>query len=112
MVHLTTIRWPATTTAAREWTTLEVFSKQRKRLEDNMSTVNTGRSTQRRRRLHTALGAAAMTVTAVATIAVGARAIGVAPPPDQIQSFCPVVGQCVQQIPDTPYAGTPFIHHR
>jgi hypothetical protein len=77
-----------------------------------MSTVSTGCSTQMRRRLHTALGTAAMTVTAVATIVVGARAIGVAPPPDQIVSFCPVAGQCVQQIPDAPYVGTPFIHQR
>jgi hypothetical protein len=75
-----------------------------------MKTVSTGRSPQMRRRLHTALGTVAMTMTAVATIAVGARAIGVAAPPNEIPMFCPVAGQCVQQIPVGPDLGVPSGH--
>jgi hypothetical protein len=75
-----------------------------------MNTINVGHSTQKHRRLHTALGTAAMTVTAVATIVVGARAIGVAAPPGQIATFCPAADQCVQQIPVVPDFRTPLAH--
>jgi hypothetical protein len=51
-----------------------------------------------------------MAVTAVATIAVGAREIGVAPPPNEIPMFCPVANQCIQQIPDGADADAPLVH--
>ena len=66
-----------------------------------MTTVSSARRTPSRRRLHTAVATLAVAVTAVTTIAVGAREIGVAPPPNEIPMFCPVANQCSQQIPDS-----------
>jgi hypothetical protein len=74
-----------------------------------MNTVSPDRLTYRRR-LHTALGTVAVTVTAMATIAVGARAIGLAPPPDDIPMFCPGASQCAQQIPVGPDLEAPLVH--
>ncbi len=75
-----------------------------------MSTVSTARVTARRRRLNTALGTVAVSVTAVATIAFGARAIGVAPPADGIPMFCPGAAQCVQQNTFGPELAAPLVH--
>jgi hypothetical protein len=66
-----------------------------------MNTVSPGRL-QYRRRLHTALGTVAVTVTAVTAIAIGARVIGVTPPADDISMSCRVTGEGVQQIPEGP----------
>ena len=64
-----------------------------------MTTVSSARPTPSRHRLHTALGTFALAVTAAATIAIGAQAIAVAPPPNAIPTFCHVANQCIQQIP-------------
>jgi hypothetical protein len=66
-----------------------------------MNTVSPGRLLFRRR-LHTALGTVAVTVTAVTSIVIGARAIGVTPPADDLPISCPVAGEGVQQIPEGP----------
>ena len=75
-----------------------------------MSTVSTARVTPRRRRLHTALGTVTVSVTAAATIAFGACAIGVAPPADDIPMFCPGAAQCVQQNTFGPELAAPLVH--
>lgn len=75
-----------------------------------MSTVSQERVTPRRRRLHAALGTAAITVTAVATIAVGARTLGVAPPPGDISTFCAGAGQCVQHLSVGSDLGAPLTY--
>jgi hypothetical protein len=76
-----------------------------------MNTASTGRSTPGRR-LHAALGTVAVSVTAVATIAIGARAVGVVPPPDAIPMFCPGAAQCVQQNTVGPDLRAPLVHRR
>jgi len=51
-----------------------------------------------------------MTAVAVATVALGARTIGVSEPPDALPMFCPVPGQCVQHVPPGPDLDVPFAH--
>jgi hypothetical protein len=63
-----------------------------------------------RRRLHTAAGALAFSLTAVATIAVGARSIGMAPAGDDIPMFCPGPAQCEQQNMVGPDLEAPIVH--
>jgi hypothetical protein len=75
-----------------------------------MNIASTARVTPRRRWLHTALGTSAMSLTAVATIAIGARAIGVAPAPDEIPIFCPGTAQCEQQNTVGPDLEAPLVH--
>ncbi len=75
-----------------------------------MSRVSTARMTHRRRRLRTALGTVAVSLTAVATIAVGARTIGVAPAADYDPMFCPA--QCEQQIPVGLDLEAPLVHRQ
>ena len=60
-----------------------------------MTTVGQERMTPRRGRLHAALGTTAIAMTAVATIAVGARSLAPTAPPGDIWTFCPAAGQCV-----------------
>ena len=75
-----------------------------------MSRVSTSRITPRHRRLHTAFGTVAVSLTAVATIAVGARTIGVAPAVDYIPIVCPAAAQCQQQTPVGPDLEAPLVH--
>jgi len=75
-----------------------------------MNTVSPQHVTPRRRRLHTTVGTFAMTAGAVATVALGARTIGVSEPPDALPMFCPVPGQCVQHVPPGPDLDVPFAH--
>ena len=63
-----------------------------------------------RSRPHTTVGLFAMTAVAVATVALGARTIGVSEPPDALPMFCPVPGQCVQHVPPGPDLDVPFAH--
>ena len=51
-----------------------------------------------------------MTAVAVATVALGARTIGVSEPPDALPMYCPVPGQCVQHVPPGPDLDVPFAH--
>ena len=74
-----------------------------------MNTVREQPMTPGRRRLHTALGTAAIAVTAVVTIVVGARTLGVATPSGDISTVCAAAGQCVQHIPGGPGLGTSLI---
>jgi hypothetical protein len=89
---------------------LDTYRARRKQLEGNMNTVGASRSRQRRKRLDTVVGVAAMTMTAVATIVIGAPIIGIAAPPDEIATSCPVAGQCVQQVSLVPDVGAPLAH--
>ena len=75
-----------------------------------MNTVSTARTTPWHRRLHTAFGTVAVSLTAVATIAVGARTIGVAPAADYIPTVCPGAAQCQQQTPVGPDLEAPLVH--
>jgi hypothetical protein len=74
-----------------------------------MSRVSTAHTTPWHRRLHTALGTIAVSLTAVATIVVGARTIGVAPAADYIPMFCPGAVQCQQQTPVGPDLEAPLV---
>jgi len=71
----------------------EICRYEQGQLEETMTTVSSARPTPSRHRLLTALGTFAVAVTAAATIAVGAPALGVAPPPDGNPMFCPVANQ-------------------
>ncbi|PXX00753.1 hypothetical protein C8E89_13314 [Mycolicibacterium moriokaense] len=53
-----------------------------------------------------------MSATAVATIAIGARAIGVVPAPDEIPMLCHGVAQCVQQNTVGQNLEVPLVHRR
>ena len=75
-----------------------------------MNTVSPQRVTPRRRRLHATLGTTAIALTAAATIVIGARALGVSPPPDEIPVFCPAAAQCVQQNTVGPDLAAPLAH--
>ena len=76
-----------------------------------MNTVSPQQATPSRRRLHATFGTTAIAVTAAATIAIGARALGVSPPPDAIPMFCPgAAAQCVQQNTVGPDLGAPLVH--
>jgi len=76
-----------------------------------MSRVSTARITPRHRRLHTAFGTVAVSLATVATIAVGAHTIGVAPAADYIPTFCPAAAQCQQQqTPVGPDLEAPLVH--
>jgi hypothetical protein len=46
----------------------------------------------------------------VATIAIGAGAIGVVPPPDEIPMLCPGAAHCVQQNAVSPDLGALLVH--
>jgi hypothetical protein len=88
----------------------ETYRYEQIQLEETMTTVRSDRPTPSRHRLHAALGTFAVAVTAATTVAVGAQAIGVAPPPNEIRMFCPVASQCIQQIPDGADPGAPLVH--
>ena len=65
-----------------------------------MTTVRAGRSTRSRRRVHTAVGTAAVAMVAVATVGVGAQFIGVTPPATDTSPYCAGAYQCVQPYAD------------
>jgi hypothetical protein len=60
-----------------------------------MTTVGAGRSTSNQRLARTALGTVAGVVIAVATVVVGAQALGVTPPSSDLSPYCPQSYQCV-----------------
>jgi hypothetical protein len=74
-----------------------------------VSRVSTARTAPWHRRLHTALGTIAVSLTAVATIAVGARTIGVAPAADYTPTVCSGAVQCQQQTPVGPGLEAPLV---
>jgi hypothetical protein len=88
----------------------EIYRYERVQLDETMTTVSSAHPRPSRHRLHTALGTFAVAVTAAATIAVGAPAIGVAPPPYGIPMFAPSPTGGVQQIPDGANPGAALVH--
>ena len=86
----------------------EICRYEQGQLEETMTTVSSARPTPSRHRLHAALGTFALAVTAAATIAVGAPAIGVAPPPDGIPLFAPSPTGGIQEITDGADPGAPL----
>jgi hypothetical protein len=78
-----------------------------------MTTVSAARSTRSRRRLHSAVGTAAATMVAVATVGVGAQFIGVTPLASDTAPYCAGAYQCQQPGTDglLPRAVDPLVRY-